>query len=526
MTYINLIVMIAFLALFMVYQKRALHIFQQNRYEFERYTKWLLNFKNYQFGDYFMFVALMAVFDFIAIKFLHNDSHLIVILFIITYDIYLLYNESKKTYIKPLVYTPRVKRQVICLTILDLVIVSVMVYVFKVDYLVIGVLIAPLSWLLIYLMAIITLPIENAIKKKYENEGRDIIDSMTSLKKIGITGSFGKTSTKNIIENIMSDHFYTLMTPASYNTPMGITRTIREYLKPIHEVFICEMGADHVGDIEYLMNYVKPSIGVVTSIGPQHLNTFHSLDNIINEKMKMIEMLPSDGLGIINIDNEYINNYQIKNDVKVVSCGIKNQDADFVAYDIEYNVEGSSFKVNVNDEVCEFKTILLGEHNIMNILIGIAIAANLGIKNEDIIASVSRIKRIEHRLELKKINGITFIDNAFNSNPVGCKLSLDVLKMMNERRVIVTPGLIDLGAIEGKANYEFGQYMKDRADYVLLVGKIQTEAIYKGLVDSDFDLENVKVFDTVKEAFNYIYMNFNQNDTILLENDLPDAFSR
>ena len=96
------------------------------------------------------------------------------------------------------------------------------------------------------------------------------------------------------------------MTPASYNTPMGITRTVREMLKPIHQVFVCEMGADHVGDIEELMNFVHPTIGVVTSIGPQHLNTFGSQENNVNEKMKMIEMLPEDGFGVLNYDNPFI----------------------------------------------------------------------------------------------------------------------------------------------------------------------------------------------------------------------------
>ena len=107
-------------------------------------------------------------------------------------------------------------------------------------------------------MALITLPIEELIKKYYENDARKILDSYNNLIKIGITGSFGKTSTKNIINDIINQQFLTLITPASYNTPMGITRTIREHLKPIHEIFVCEMGADKVGDIEYLMNFVKP----------------------------------------------------------------------------------------------------------------------------------------------------------------------------------------------------------------------------------------------------------------------------
>lgn len=524
--FIYLITIIAFLALSITYIKIALHNFQQNRYEFERYTKWLMQAKNYRIKYYFIYVVLAFIVDALyRFLFERNDGVAIIILTIL-FAIYLIQVESKKNYIKPLVYTARVKRQIVCIAILDGLMVTILSLFFKKNLFIMAVMVPVLSWILVYPMALIMLPIENYIKQQFENEARNILNGMPFLTKVGITGSFGKTSTKNIVENILGESYYTLMTPASFNTPMGITRTVREYLKPIHEVFVVEMGADHVNDIKYLMDFVKPQYGIVTSIGPQHLNTFHSLENIINEKMQMIEMLPSDGLGVINLDNEYIASYKIKNNVKVVSVGIKNQNADFVAYDINYHLEGSSFKVRHLDEVYDFDTCLLGEHNIMNILTGIALAYHMGITLDKIKTSVSKIRRIEHRLELKKINGFTFIDNAFNSNPVGCKLSLDVISQMNPRRVIVTPGLIDLGDKEYAYNKEFGAYMKGRVDDVILVGRLQTKAIVDGLKESGFDEAHIIVKDSVKEAFAYIYQNFTYSDTILLENDLPDAFSK
>ena len=159
-----------------------------------------------------------------------------------------------------------------------------------------------------------------------------------------------------------------------------------------------------------------------------------------------------------------------------------------------------------------------------NILCGIALAKELGLSNEEIVRGVGNIKQVEHRLQIKNINGYTFIDNAFNSNPVGCKRSLDVLSLMNGKRVIVTPGLVDLGKEEDNANYEFGKYMNTRADFVILVGEKNTKAIYNGLKDGDFDMNNVKIVSSEKEAFNFVYANFTVKDTILLENDLPDAF--
>ena len=515
--WINIVV---FSALSYVYAKNALHMFQQNRYEFYRYTKWLFNRKNIRFNLTVLYALAAVLLAFFA------DNYYIYVLFLvltIVFAIYQIYRESKHSYIKPLVYTQRVKRAIVILAILLLALQLVMNIVIDLKIEFIAILSIYLPYLVIYPMALIAYPIEERIKKGFENEARSIIASYNDLIKIGITGSFGKTTTKNVVKDIIGEQYYTLITPASYNTPMGITRTIREYLKPIQEVFVCEMGADHVGEISYLMDFVKPKYGIVVSIGPQHLNTFHNIENIIHEKMQEIEMLPDDGVGIINLDNEYIASYPIQNSCKVVSVGIKNKNADLVAEDIHFTRQGSTFAVTIQGEKVVFETILLGEHNITNLLCGIALALELGIPVGDIQKNVANVNQVEHRLEIKKINGLTFIDNAFNSNPVGSRYALDVLQMMTGKRVIVTPGLIDLGKIEEEANFEFGKYMNGRADMVILVGK-QAEAIYRGLKAGGFPMTQVTMVSSVKEAFALVYAQCSAEDTILLENDLPDAF--
>ena len=515
-----LIITLIFLFVSFVYAKNTIHVFQQNRYEFYRYSEWLFSKNNIHYSNVLIYVLIMAL-----LVFWHNSYRDIVTLVItLVYGALVLIKESKRQYVKPLVLTNRVKRQILVYSILAFILTYLGVNLFKDNLSVMGIISVYLSYLLIYVVALITNPIEEAVKKKYENEARKILSSYNDLIKIGITGSFGKTTTKNVIRDIIDEKYYTLITPASYNTPMGITRTIREHFKPIYEAFVCEMGADHVGEITYLMNFVKPKYGIVTSIGPQHLNTFGSLDNIIKEKMQEIELLSKDGVGIINIDNEYIRDYKINNTCKVVTIGIENKNADYLAYDIKYSNKGTTFKVKLDGKEVNFETILLGSHNVMNILCGIALARELGLTNKEIVNGVLNIKQVEHRLEIKKINGYTFIDNAFNSNPVGCKRSLDVLSLMSGKRVIVTPGLVDLGKEENDDNYAFGSYMKDRADYVILVGEKNTEYIYKGLKESGYNMDNVFVVYSEKEAFNKVYTNFTINDTILLENDLPDAF--
>lgn len=518
----KLIYVLIFMATAFAFMKNAMHMFQQNRYELYRYTKWLFSFNT----KFEVKIAVIYICLMIATLFLPTYySHVVCLTISLLFAVIFINVEANKTYIKPLVLTARVKRTIVVYAIFMAVILYILVgaLVNKIGF--VGILSVVLPYFVIYPVALVLKPFEYFIKKRYENEARDILDSNPDLIKIGITGSFGKTTTKNIITNILNSKYYTLMTPASFNTPMGITRTVREHLKRVHEVFVCEMGADHVNDISYLMKMVKPKYGIVSSIGPQHLNTFGSLENIIKEKMQEIEMLPEDGVGFVNIDNEYIANYPIKNICKVISVGVNNSNADYVAKKVSYSKDGTKFSVNIKGKEYKFKTKLLGEHNVTNILLGIALAIELGIDEKTIVKSVEELPQVEHRLELKTINGFNFIDDAFNSNPTGSNFALKVLKLMKGKRVIVTPGMIDLGEIENRANYDFGKNMLDNVDFVILVGKNQTRFIYKGLKDSGYDMNNVVVVDKVVDAFNYVYQNFTSNDTILLENDLPDAFN-
>ncbi len=528
MTY-TLVEIIAMSTLFLLFTavptKRALHMFQQNRYELKRYTDWAVAAVQKMKSQQWVVVVLLIIALIMEYKFRTVVLKTFLILMMGTGILFQFYSEMKKEYIKPLVFTNRVKRQVGAFILL---------HFFWILWLLtgstlqisLGMTIGYIGpWLLILGVHAITLPIEENIKKQFLTKAKKIVGEHKQLIKIGITGSYGKTTSKNIVQAILSERFYSLMTPASFNTPMGITITIREKLKPIHEVFVCEMGADHVGDIQELCDFVQPKIGLVTSIGPQHLNTFGNLENIIKEKMQLIEKLPPDGVGIINLDNEYIRNYQVQNTCRLVRYGIENKSGDYYAKEIEYSPKGSQFIVVAGEEEISFETKLLGEHNIANILSAIAIAKELGMDWKEIQRAVKLIDYVEHRLELKKIQGYTFIDNAFNSNPVGAAMSLQVLKMMPNKRFIITPGMIDLGSQQETLNKEFGKKMKGSADVVLLVGIEQTKPILDGLTEVGFNAEDIHVCKTVKEAFHLVYQLATFEDTILLENDLPDAFN-
>ncbi len=512
----GILLCLLFVAAALVPARHALHIFQQNSYIVKRYLTWLKENGLRTLKESLVFILFAA-----ACSAVRSSDAAVWGLFVLAAAG--IVREKYRTYRKPLVLTARVKRQCAVMGVLA---ALMFLAVYRMNAVrILPVLSLFLPWLLIIPVGWITAPIEHAVQQSFLNDAKRILAERPDLIRIGITGSYGKTSTKNVIQAVVSEKYSSLMTPASFNTPMGITRTIREQLKPIHQVFVCEMGADKPGDISELMAFVHPVIGVVTSVGPQHLATFGSQEKITYEKMRMVEELPEGGTAVLNYDNELIRTWQVKNSVKIITYGIRSEDADYRAEDIRYDAEGSSFTVVHGDERIALKTKLLGELNILNILSAVAVARELDVPWFSVERAVRQMKQVEHRLELTRIGGLRFIDDAFNANPSGAKMALDVLERMPGKRWIVTPGMIELGERQAEINHTFGTQMPGHCDEVILVGREQTEPILRGLRDSGFPETHIMVADGLQEAMNRIFAEASPDDTILLENDLPDAFN-
>ena len=345
------------------------------------------------------------------------------------------------------------------------------------------------------------------------------------LIRIGITGSYGKTSVKFILNTILSQKYNVLCTPSSFNTPMGVTRIVRERLEPAHQVFIGEMGARHVGEIKELCNLVHPHIGILTAVGPQHLDTFKTLERIKNTKYELIQALPRDGFAVFSNDEAIVKELYLKTDMPKAIVGCENDDA--WADEIELSPAGSTFTLHLKDAApLRCHTVMLGEHNIRNIVTCCAVAQNLGLTPQQIARGISQLKPVEHRLQLlKSAGGITVIDDAFNTNPRSSKIALDVLRVFPGRRIIVTPGMVELGKDEDKYNREFGEYMASACDLVFLVGKKHTQPIYEGLVSKGFKEENIFVSASLDEAIRTLNPMMQSGDVVLYENDLPDHYS-
>ncbi|MDE6333868.1 MAG: UDP-N-acetylmuramoyl-tripeptide--D-alanyl-D-alanine ligase, partial [Muribaculaceae bacterium] len=370
-------------------------------------------------------------------------------------------------------------------------------------------------------------PVEKAIYNRYYNDAASRLRSMPDLKIIGITGSYGKTSTKHYLYRILSEQYDTLMTPGSYNTTLGVVRTIREMLKPYNEVFIVEMGAKSRGDIKEICDLVHPSIGIITAVGPQHLESFKTIENVQAAKFELADALPADGTAIVNDDFDKIADRTVDN-AQCVRYGVRAAGTDYRAADLYYSAEGTTFTVyGPGGYKLPLRTRLMGECNVSDLLAAVAAAKVLGIPDNKIASAVAAIEPVEHRLSIKRTpGGITILDDAFNSNPIGSRMALEVLgEMPGGKRIVITPGMIELGVEQYELNRQLGETISKNVDVAIIVGKYNRDAIVEGIRSTGrLNEKALHTADTFADAQNILSRIAAKGDTVLYENDLPDTF--
>jgi UDP-N-acetylmuramoyl-tripeptide--D-alanyl-D-alanine ligase len=480
-------------------------------------------------------------------------------------------------YKKPLVFTARAMRLYIAaLAITALVVVPLVLCGLQWWSVTVAFFLATCAPLVMMLSVWLLSPVEKAINGWYVNDARRILSGMPHLIIIGITGSYGKTSTKHYLYRILSERFSVVMTPGSFNTTLGVVRTVREHLKPFHEVFIVEMGAKQPGDIAEIGELVHPSIGIITAVGEQHLESFKTIENVQKTKFELIDALPPDGVAILNDDFEYIAARPVTNvrnvfrytsgqpfnddrkQVGEASVSAKNEEkseyhtrqggmelapngsaippvqptktmnAGYRIADVKYGRNETSFTIENPDGVktAPLTTKLAGIHNLSNILAGYIAGRVLGMTESEMRYAIGGIEQVEHRLNIKHTpGGITIIDDAFNSNPHGAAMALDVLAGFTEgQRIVVTPGMIELGVKQQQYNREFGRQMAQACDVAIVVGEYNREAILEGLAEKNFPAENSYTARDFADASQHVRAIVKPGDTVLYENDLPDTF--
>ena len=495
------------------------HIFQLNSYHYDVEWNWIgKNLKGlFCLLVPALVVAVLPLFVDILISGAVASAVYLAMLF------FFLFRQIKVKAKKPLVFTERVKRLTLTSVLLFLLPAAALCFAGGKWALLFEGSVIGLMPFYIMLTNLINKPIEISVNRYYLNDAKKLLRAHRSLKVIGITGSYGKTSVKYFLTAILSEKYNVLMTPENYNTPMGVVRTVRQYLSPLHEIFVCEMGAKRVGEIKELCDLVHPHDGVITSVGPQHLETFGSQERVRKTKFELARALPRDGTVFLNADSEELVKENYRKNAVYYSLA---QKTDYYAENIRTSVGGTAFTLCHGEEREEFTTPLIGRHNVLNIVGALAVAHHYGLTYEEMKRGVKKLKSVPHRLELTDRGRLAIIDDAYNSNPEGAKAALETLAMFDGYKILVTPGMVELGEKMAECNRNFGKQAAEVCDFVILVGKKQAEPIFAGLLEAGYPAEQTYVAETFAEAINLAYHTETggKKPIILLENDLPDNF--
>ena len=367
-------------------------------------------------------------------------------------------------------------------------------------------------------------PVQAAINARFLSAARSKLTEV-GPRVIGVTGSFGKTSTKFAIQALVSHPDEVLATPGSFNTPLGVCRTINEQLEGRHRFFVVEMGAYGVGEIAELCRFVNPTIGVLTAIGPAHLERFGSMDAIRRGKYELIESLGRDGTAVMNVDDPEVRKLaDTTTNVRLLRYGLDPEGRpDVTARDVQTTNEGTSFTLMTGSDEARVTTRLLGRHALGHILAAVAVATTTGRSLRDLVEPIAALEPVEHRLQvIKGAGGVTVIDDAYNSNPEGAAAALEVLAEMPARkRMVVTPGIVELGPLQEEANETFGRQAAATADTVIFVARLNRDALVGGAQGGRADVITVDSLDEATEKMRGLLQ---PGDVVLFENDLPDQY--
>lgn len=507
--------------------QRQLQMLQQNSYYPTRYFKWLKG----SFSPNFVYSCLFCILS--VTLALAGALHFLP--FIAAGELVVRTIKQRRLQtasIKKLIYTGRVKRLIVTASCLNLILIvftqtfSKISGVFSVPV----ILFAHFPQMPMLIAYAINKPMESAVNRHYIRDAKRILDSCKDLLVIGVTGSYGKTSVKFILNRILSEKFNVTATPESFNTPMGIVRTVREHFKPQTEIFIAEMGAKKPGDIEELCGLCHPSLGIITAVGPQHLETFHTVETVADTKFELAEycLNRQSGRVYVNFDSApaAARAGRLTAADRCVSVGTGGN-VNCTAHHIRVSRNGTEFELTYKEHRFPLSCHLLGRHSVTNILLAVAVALDLGVSEKQIRFAVSSLKAPPHRLELKPfVNGAILIDDAYNSNPEGCLEAVRVLgSFTGMRRVIVTPGLVELGEREYSCNYELGLAAAEHCDDIILVGRKRAVPMQTAAEENGFDSAHLTVVESFAEAMEYLRKIADRETAVLFENDLPDNYA-
>jgi len=374
-----------------------------------------------------------------------------------------------------------------------------------------------LTPLIVSLIILLFQPITVILRNRIINKAIKKRKSLENLLVIGITGSYGKSSTKEFLKTILSKEFDVIATEKNENSEMGISRCILNNLKEENEIFICEMGAYNRGGIKLLSKIALPKIGILTGINNQHLATFGSQENIIKTKFELIDSLPLEGLAVLNWDNQHIKD-NFKSDISSIKYSAI-EESDIYATEIMEDEEGISFKINSKKgESYSLKTKIKGIQNVSNLLACVSVAKKLGMTFEEIGERIGTI----NNSKIKKVKNFDIIESTYSSNFNGIMAHLEEIKKWKGDKIIVMPCLIELGSEAKNTHYEIGRKIGEICDLAIITSKDYEKELKKGFNFSKKD--NTLLFmENGIEIYKEVFSRSKNDSVILLESRVPNS---
>ena len=369
----------------------------------------------------------------------------------------------------------------------------------------------------IFLIIINTLlyPVDIFIKELMVFFAKNKLKKQKNIKIIGVAGSYGKTGMKDLIATVLEEKYQVVKTPESFNTPIGIARTILTQVDEKTEILVIEMGEYYSGDIKNICKIAPPQIGVITGINEAHLERLRSIDNSVKTIFEIAQNMKPDGILVLNGKDKNIkNNYKkFISDQEVYLYSAKGK--------IEFNEDAPGFIYQ------RMFFPVLGQYNLDKIDGAIHIAKKLGLTDQEVQNGLKKIKTPAHRLQpvLNREKNILVIDDSYNGNPDGVEEAIKTLSLFKKRRkIFVTPGLVEMGTESEQIHQRIGKRLNDVVDIVILIKNSVTPGIEKGLIRAGFDEKNIIWFNSMMEAQNSLGLILRSGDVVLFQNDWPDNY--
>lgn len=417
-----------------------------------------------------------------------------------------------------LTFTKRIKRLIFIIFLCNFLYFIIIFYLIKNIYLIIPIVLILIFYpIFLSIPFLLAIPIENLIKKRFISKAKKKLKNFSG-KKIGITGSFGKTSTKNYLYQILKEEFDVCATPKSFNTPMGVCKAILENLKETDDFFIVEMGARHAGDIKFLADFVGVDFGILTPIGSCHLESFGTIEKIEDTKYELCEATKSFVVfnGKSRSTKKLYDRYKHK---KYLVC---EKGSFAYAEKVRQSEDGTTFVFVVDGQKFDCKTKLLGMANIDNIIVAGAMAYLLGETVFSIVKGIEKLQATPHRLELIKGEFVNVIDDSYNSNLEGFKQALETIGSFKARKVVISPGMVELGKLQEEQNFLAGTLVGKIADIFVVMNETNKAALTAGAKEAGMSDAQIFYANTRKQQQQILKQILRKGDVVLFENDFPD----